>query len=181
MDKIDLQEIYKVLKRQGLGSEFDEQSPLLIWYEICSPQMSRLTQPLRVRQGILYIETTNHVVAQQLNLLKDSYIRKLNQALGEERIQELRFRVGSRGYSTKPPVEDAEQAQDSLLNQNEIDELLDNTEDERLRGIFERLINTSLRWNQIRKAEGWTPCTLCGLNHEGPGQICYYCRVERAT
>jgi hypothetical protein len=180
MEKIDLQEIYKVFKRQGLSDEFDEQSSLLIWYEICSPQMSRLTQPLRVRQGILYIETANHVVAQQLNLLKDLYIKKLNEALGEERIQDLRFRVGSRGYGAKPSIAEAEPIQGSLLSPEEMSELLEFTQDERLRAIFARFINTHLRWNQIRKAEGCPPCTICGLYHEGQGSICYYCMVERA-
>ncbi|MBI1730804.1 DUF721 domain-containing protein [Candidatus Acetothermia bacterium] len=179
MDKIDLQEIYKVFKRQGLSGEFEEQRSLLFWYEICGVQMSCLTQPLRVRRGILYVETANHVVAQQLNLLKDSYIKKLNQALGEEHIQDLRFRVGSRRYSTKPPVANVEETQ-SLLSQEEINELLEFTQDERLRSIFERLINTHLRRDRVRKAEGCAPCTICGLYHEGPESICYYCRVERA-
>lgn len=179
MEKIDLQEIYKVFKRQGLSGEFEEQRSLLFWYEICGVQMSRLTQPLRVRRGILYVETANHVVAQQLNLLKDSYIKKLNQALGEEHIQDLRFRVGSHGHRSKGPAAELDQTE-ILLSQQEIKELLEYIQDEQLRSIFERLINTHLRRDRLRKAEGCATCTICGLYHEGPESICYYCRVERA-
>ncbi len=176
MEKVNLHEIFQVFKRQGLSKEFDEQSPLLIWHEIAGSQMSRLTKPLRVRDGILYIESANHVVAQQLSLIKDSYIKKINQLLGEERIKDLRFRVGSRGFQKDQKADPGEQP--DLLRQEELKSLMENLENPKLKETFEALIAHHLHKDRLRKSGAGKPCAICGLHHDEEGRICYYCELE---
>ena len=174
-------EIQEIFERLGLQREFHEQEPLLLWSEVAGPQMSKLTDPLRVRQGVLYVETANPVVAQQLSLLKDAYLRKLNRLLGEERILDLRFRVGG---SMRPAQRgggssgDASAEQLSLLDRERLVQLLDEVHDPELRASFERLILASAKLNRARQAQGGRRCAICGVYHDEGGDVCYYCRLE---
>lgn len=181
MDGITIREIRAFFERLGLRREFHEQEPLLLWPEVAGPQMSRLTEALRVRQGILYVETSNPVVAQQLSLMKDAYLRKLNDLLGEERIVDLRFRVGrplrSAPHSGESPGGGPGE-QLSLLEREKLMKLLDEVNDPKLRAAFERLMLASAKLNRARQAQGGRRCEICGVYHDGEGDICYYCRLE---
>jgi len=175
MGDITLLEIRRLFERQGLGEEFREQEPLLLWPQVVGEQMSKLTQPLRVRQGILYVEAASHVIAQQLSLLKDTYLRKLNELLGEERLVDLRFRVGEMRPPTREP---AEGEQLSLLDREELARWLEGIDDPHLRETLERFVLAALKRDRARAARGWSRCRRCGVHHEGEGEICYYCELE---
>ena len=179
MGNITLGEIRTLLAQMGLEREFKEQEPLLFWPEVAGPQMSRLTEALRVREGVLYVEAANHVVAQQLRLMQDVYLKKLNALLGEPSIREIRFRVGS-SFATRRlyAEEDAEREQLSLLERERLSKLLDEVEDPQLRRAFEGWILASLRQDQARRAQGGHRCPRCGVHHHEEDEICYYCRLE---
>jgi hypothetical protein len=181
MNGITIQEIREFFERLGLRQEFYEQEPLLLWPEVAGPQMSRLTEPLRVRQGILYVETSNPVVAQQLSLMKDVYLRKLNDLLGEERILDLRFRVGRSLRPVPHPGESSAgraSEQLSLLEREKLMQLLDEVNDSKLRAAFERLMLASAKLDRARQAQGGRRCEICGVYHDDEGDVCYYCRLE---
>jgi len=176
MEGIRIQEIRRIFEREGLGEEFKEQEPLLLWPQVAGEQMSMLTQPLRVRQGVLYIEAASHVVAQQLTLFKEAYLKRLNELLGEERLADLRFRVSSSSKTIPPEASGGKQL--SLLERERLMQLLDELEDPRLRELFERLILAVAKRDQVRAAQGQRRCAVCGVHHDGEGEICYYCELE---
>lgn len=182
MGDITLGEIRTLLEKLGLGRGFKEQEPLLFWPEVIGPQMSRLTEPLRVRDGVLYVEAANHVVAQQLRLMSDIYLKKLNALLGEPVIREIRFRVGSSFAARQRTHKDANPEQEteplSLLEREKLSKLLDEVEDPKLRKAFEGWILASLRQDQARRAQGGHRCPRCGVHHHEDDEICYYCRLE---
>ena len=179
MRVITLTEIRRIFERQGLGKEFIEQEPMLLWPRVAGQQMSRLTQPLRVRQGILYIEAMNHVVAQQLNLMKNAYLNKLNGLLSEGRLIDLRFRVGGSSRPLAPDPSGGEQL--SLLEQEKLEQLLDEAKDPQLRKAFESVMLALAKRDRERAARGYARCHVCGIHHDGEGQICYYCQQEGHT
>ncbi len=180
MSLINLEEIRRVFERQGLGKEFLEQEPLLFWPRVAGTHMSRLTQPLRVRQGVLYVEAANHVVAQQLSLMKDAYLTKLNAFLSEGRVIDLRFRVRSSSRSQAPePRQEGEQL--SLLEREKLEQLLDGVEDPQLRRAFEGVILALAKRDREREAHGCSVCKICGVHHDGEGAVCYYCHQEGQT
>ena len=186
---ITLRDIRALFERLGLAESFYEQEPLLLWPQVAGPQISRLTRPLRVRQGVLYVEAANHAVAQQLSLLKDAYLSKLNALLGEPRLRDLRFRVGS-AFSLRLRRDREQerggtgaQAQGEsldLLERERIRRLVDELDDPKLKGIFEAWIQASVRRDRERARRGGKRCTTCGVHHEEEGDVCYYCGLERA-
>ncbi len=196
---ITLRDIRTLFERLGLAESFHEQEPLLLWPQVAGSQISRLTRPLRVRQGVLYVEAANHAVAQQLSLLKDAYLSKLNALLGEPRLRDLRFRVGSafslrlRGeggpqgprrawaWETGSRGESSSPSPDlDLVERERIRRLVDELDDPKLKGIFEAWIQASVRRDRERARRGGKRCTTCGVHHEEEGDVCYYCELERA-
>ena len=178
---ITLQEIRELFERLGIHEQFYEQEPLLLWPQVVGPQMSKLTQPLRVRQDVLYVEAANHTVAQQLSLLKDIYLKKLNALLGEPRIHDLRFRVGSSflgAHSSQDDLHEREGEQLNLLEREQISRWLDELEDTKLKKIFESWIRVSIYRDRKRARRGGKCCKVCGIHHDGDGEICYYCELE---
>ena len=179
MSTITLTEIRRIFERQGLGKEFIEQEPMLLWSRVVGQQMSRLTQPLRIRQGVLYVEATNHVVAQQLNLMKNAYLNKLNGLLSEGRLMDLRFRVG--GLSQPLAQDPPEGEQVSLLEREKLEQLLDEAKDPQLRKAFECVILALAKRDRDRAARGYARCEVCGVHHDSEGRICYYFQQEWQT
>jgi hypothetical protein len=176
---ISLKEIRELFERLGASEQFYEQEPLLLWPQVAGPQMSKLTQPLRVRQGVLYIEAANHTVAQQLSLLKEVYLKKLKALLSEPRIHDLRFRVGSSFPGARSSQHDPHEGEQlNLLEREQISHWLDELDDPKLKEIFESWIKVSIHRDRERARRGEKRCEICGIHHDGDGEICYYCELE---
>jgi len=176
MASINFGEIARVFQRQGLLKQFEEQEPLLIWHHVIGPNMSKMTNPLRVREEILYVQVQNNVVAQQLELLKDKVLEKLNDALSTTRIRDLRFRIGKVDRNLQN-----ESSDDELMDieQSELQSILEEIEDEALKSALEARIQYNYLLNKRREAEGYKLCTECNIYHEEKGDICYYCQAEK--
>ncbi|MGQ9477672.1 MAG: DUF721 domain-containing protein [Candidatus Bipolaricaulia bacterium] len=179
----------QIFARHGLAEEFQEQEPLFLWEEAVGERIAKLASPLRVREGILFVEVKSHVLAQELSLLKEGYIRKLNKLLGEERVRDIRFRVG---VGAGAGVEDEEEAPYTLMEppppleevplspeeQEEIAGLVREIEDERLREALRAFLITERRIEKVRLERGFKRCHRCGGLYKDEGEVCLYCRLE---
>jgi len=87
-----------VLGRLGLRKRIEENEVFLVWEEAVGSTVTQHCRPLSITDGILVIEAKNNVWMQELSLLRQGIIDKLNELLGWEAVRELRFKVG--------PVED---------------------------------------------------------------------------
>jgi predicted nucleic acid-binding Zn ribbon protein len=175
--RIGLSEIHQIFFRHGLGEEFFEQEPAIIWAAVVGARIARLTQPIWVRDGVLFVEVFSHAAQQELSFLQEEFKQKLNQALGEERVSEIRFRVGPRpedGGSLKPP--EAALAPAELA---EIDAAVSTVESPALRDALAAWMAAVKKREKVRLGLGWKPCSGCGVLHEPGEELCPICRVER--
>jgi hypothetical protein len=188
-------ELLKVLRqifaRHGLAEEFHEQEPLFLWEEAVGKRVARLALPLRVREGIIFVEVGSHVLAQELSLLKDEYVRKLNKLLGEERVRDIRFRIGaSTGTGTgagaegamamtevggPPPLEEIRLRPEEL---EEIEHLVSEVEDSRLKEALRAFFTKERRIEKARLERGYKRCPRCGSLYKGGEEVCSFCRLE---
>lgn len=176
---IGLETIRAIFERNGLGEEFREQEPLLFWSRVAGESLARLTDPMRVSQGVLYIEVSNHVIAQELSLMKEAYVKKLNEQLGEARVQDIRFRVKSTSSARPAPTLDENGIQLSLLEREEMERILDELKDPQLRAAFAGLMNALAVADRTRQAQGGHRCAVCGVHFADEGELCFNCRLER--
>jgi len=84
--------IQNFLKKSGLNSGVEQQEALKIWGETVGNKISKNTEPMSVKNGILVIKTTNPVWKQELQIQKTEIIKKLNNRLKKNIIKEIRFK-----------------------------------------------------------------------------------------
>lgn len=168
----------RIFTRHGLAEQFLEQEPLFLWEEAVGNQVARLTAPLRVRAGTIFVEVQNHVFAQELSLLKDDYIKRINELLGEERVRDIRFRVGRVARPREEEAVELEEVPLSAEEQEKIAELVGDVEDSRLREALRAFLINERRIERLREEQGFARCPRCGVLHRGEGDLCFYCQLE---
>lgn len=134
------------------------------------------------REGTLFVEVKSYVLAQELSLLKEDYIRKLNKLLGVERVRDIRFRVragaGVEDEEEMKPPPRLEEVPLGPEEQEEMAGLVREIEDERLREALRAFLITERRIEEVRLERGFKRCHRCGILHRGEGELCSFCQLE---
>jgi len=64
------------------------------WPDLVGPTIAENAKPAVIKKGMLIVHVTSTPWIQQLQYLKEDIIEKLNRELGEERIEDVRFKIG---------------------------------------------------------------------------------------
>ncbi|MDI6753971.1 MAG: DUF721 domain-containing protein [Thermodesulfobacteriota bacterium] len=92
---VSLGEVLKIYFRDnGLKGKLEEQKILDIWEAVVGDAVATRTQPIRVKNRVLYVTVSNSVWMQQLHFMKELIIKKLNERTGSDFLQDLRFFFG---------------------------------------------------------------------------------------
>jgi predicted nucleic acid-binding Zn ribbon protein len=65
------------------------------WREAVGDKLAADTRPGNVRRGVLEVLVRNSVSAQELGFLKSKIVKSLMRLVPEQKIRDLRFRVGA--------------------------------------------------------------------------------------
>jgi predicted nucleic acid-binding Zn ribbon protein len=65
-----------------------------IWDQAVGPAIAENARPQAFKQKLLLVQVSSPVWIQQLRFLKKDLIAKLNQALGEACIEDIKFKIG---------------------------------------------------------------------------------------
>ena len=84
--------IQRFLKKSGLDKGVEQQEALKIWTKTVGSLISKNTEPISVKHGVLVIKTTNPAWKQELQIQKTVIIKKLNNKLKKNIIKEIRFK-----------------------------------------------------------------------------------------
>lgn len=82
----------QALERQGMARRIREQEVLLRWEELVGSAIANHATPERFRNGVLWVNVTDAAWRQELHLMRGGLVGRINAALGEEIVQELRLR-----------------------------------------------------------------------------------------
>lgn len=165
-------ELEKLFRKYGLAEQFREQEPALLWKHIVGPWVARLTEPIWVHDGVLFVAVPSHAAQHEFNLMREEFKRKLNQ--GAERVREIRFRVEN--FPRPSPSLSLAQIQLTPEEEKEIEQVVSLVEESDLREALERLMKTAKKLERARQKLGWKPCSKCGLLCEG--NFCPLCAEE---
>jgi len=83
--------IYRYFQKLGLEQPFLENMALYYWKEAVGETIAQHTEPIRVENGIVFVKVDNDVWRQELQFLKKEIIDKLNETVGKQTIQEIKF------------------------------------------------------------------------------------------
>ncbi len=167
--------VTEVLRRYNLGEKFSAQQPLLLWPEIGGPQIARITKPIRFTDGILTVAVNSAAARQELFLLREQYIARLNQAVGAAVVREIRFIPGRIPLPRRipHPPHDPQLPADAA-------HMFAGVPDPQLQRSFTRLYVTLRQREAALLAAGAKRCVRCGVVFFGDGDLCPGCRFDHS-
>lgn len=79
------------LRESGTARVMLERRTTSVWAQVVGPTVVRATRSLRVHNGILFVGLDSSLVREQLTYIADQLRLALNEAVGGEAIQEIKF------------------------------------------------------------------------------------------
>lgn len=93
MDRINTRKINEVLKEflreNNLDVRLKERELVESWEEMVGRTINRATKNIYIRDRKLFVVLSSSVVRNELYMLKDEIVRKLNERIGKQIITEL--------------------------------------------------------------------------------------------
>ncbi len=81
----DRPKLLKAVKESGAAS---------LWERVVDAKTLKHSEPVKVKDGVLYVSASNPTWAQELSLKKNEILDKLNKASTSEIIKDIKFRAG---------------------------------------------------------------------------------------
>jgi len=95
MERSSVQTIREVIERYlretPLHRKLQERHLIEGWHEILGKPVARATTGIYIRKDILYVRLTSSVMRNELFMMKDDIIRRLNERVGEQIITGIVF------------------------------------------------------------------------------------------
>ena len=162
------------------------------WAGVVGPQVAGVTQVEAVKSGVLYVRVKNSVWANELTLLKDDMLRRLNLKLGGRVLTDIHFKASGLAKAKKtadraksPVPTDAELARTPLTKRAAagIDAALAEIRDDALRGRIRGIMLRAARTEEWKRRQGWEICRRCGALAEpcADAEAALFCTVCRAV
>lgn len=79
------------MENLGIGARIREYDAVTRWNEIVGSQIARVTEAVKIEKGVLVVRVQNSPWRNELTLMKKDMMVKLNSALGEEIVKDIRF------------------------------------------------------------------------------------------
>jgi predicted nucleic acid-binding Zn ribbon protein len=96
MEKADIRKIRDVLqeflRENKLDVKLRERGLIDSWEELMGKTISRATKKIYIKEGKLFIVISSSVIRNELYMLKQEIVKKLNEKAGEDIITELILR-----------------------------------------------------------------------------------------
>jgi len=162
-----------VLRKNNLWKDYCDQQALLFWSKVCGKSIATLTRTQRFSRGTLWVEAASPSIAQDLSLLSDRYIERINELAGKDIVKRIRFVPGR--FTRAQPISKSSRM---LLASDYADAnaLFTQVADPGLRESFERFYLTVRKQEEAELKRGGKHCSCCGAVFSGEGSICPGCR-----
>ncbi len=80
------------LRESKLEQPLKERQLVQSWETLLGKSVARSTTRIYIREGKLFVHLSSSVVRNELFMLQDEILKKLNEAAGEELVREIVFR-----------------------------------------------------------------------------------------
>ena len=84
----------RLTSRMGIAARLDKEKAVVLWGEVVGQGIARRSKATAVRDNILFVTVQNSMWLQELALLKEGIIAKINSLVGKQVIEDIVFRVG---------------------------------------------------------------------------------------
>ncbi len=81
--------IQQILRRLGLDQKLAEYRAVEAWAEVVGPAVAAQASATSIRDGVLFVDVTSNVWMQELGLLRESIIERMNARLGAPLVRKV--------------------------------------------------------------------------------------------
>jgi hypothetical protein len=134
--------IEDVFRKQNLESKLRDYHVFDYWEEVVGTRVARHTRPKRFQDRILWVVVDSTVWMQQLAFLEGKIREKLNQAVGSQTVERIRFQIGE---LSRLPKEESESAIFPDLRKATIDDSVKRNIEKELAGVSDEELKGRLR------------------------------------
>lgn len=167
-----LGDIIKKSKKHYVKTGYDYYLVMNLWEEIVDKNLAQKARPFKISSEILYINVTEPIWAQQLNLLKSSIMSRINEKIGRNKLKGIHFQIGyfeqeqeAKTFKKKYIItKDDEIKIHQFIINNEIN-------DEKLKEVYKK--HFKFKKNMLIK--GYRECKTCGILYIGRNDNCTRC------
>ena len=181
------QALQAFLKSAGLLEQSREGVCALLWPRVAGEWYARHTYVTSVRGPVVYVRCDSAPRAEQMQLDSPAIIERLNEALGEDVIEEIRPSSAGIGRDIHevetfepegPPVPSEEELAQIEVPSERIQEILETASDleDEMRNRLESLLLAQARLDIWRSRHGYVQCPACGAWHVDTEDYCLSCR-----
>jgi predicted nucleic acid-binding Zn ribbon protein len=79
----------QLLQRLGLARRLEEQRAIQAWPEVVGPAIAEQTRAAGIREGVMFVDVASNVWLQELGLLREGIIERLNAHLGAQLVHKI--------------------------------------------------------------------------------------------
>ncbi len=133
------------LRRANLGRIVKESDLIKNWPQIVGPAVAKKASPLSLKGKVLTVEVADATWRYQLSLMKLRLKEQINQAMGEEIVQDLFFIYGPAPLKTQEGRSISKVHPLSRSQKESVSEAVRQTSDLELKEILSSLLEKSLR------------------------------------
>lgn len=142
---------------------------ILLWPHAVGPEIAKLTKPRSQQGSTLFVEVRDSAVAHHLTMQRHHFLKKLNALMGDTKVTEIRFSVGS----LKPPPDAPRSAPLPAPDRARARKLVQDVADPELKQVALRAAEAITRARRWREEQGWRACPVCGEpSQEQPCRAC---------
>ncbi len=187
------------VRKKGYRKSLVRYRALSVWYDVVGEELGKHTKPLRIKDGILKVGVTSPGWSQQLSFLKRQILERLNKALGEKVVEELRFTTIDEVSLRQTHRESDERTKAIFLPAPEpteegvLQRIEDESEDlamewrrkleqlgweEDLKKAFLEFLKTQKETELKKKLSEGKKCRSCGAYHNEDDDFCPICALR---
>ncbi len=148
---------------------------ILLWPSAVGAEIARMTRPRSQQGSTLFIEVRDSATAHHLTMQRHHFLKRLQELMGDESIQELRFSVGTIKHVPDAPRAAPLPAPDRARARKLVQEV----SDPELKQAALRAAEAITRARKWREEQGYRPCPVCAepSPDTGPEQPCRACTL----
>jgi predicted nucleic acid-binding Zn ribbon protein len=87
----------RLIARMGITSRLEKEKAVILWEEVVGKPTARRAEAVSIKAGKLVVVVESSAWLQQLALLKEGIIEKLNSRIGKPVVEDIVFRIGEIG------------------------------------------------------------------------------------
>lgn len=170
------------LKKLGLKARALEYKVIELWESVVGETIIKHASVVEMHRGVLFVNVDHPVWIQHLSFVAQDLKKRLNNAIGEKVVKEIRFKAGNHcnKQKNKQDIVKTVPKRKELASEEleKIELMVKEISDPEIRKVVASLIRQGKIITMEKQEAGWVTCPLCGMLMEPNKKKCFRCDIK---